>query len=90
MTEWGISSKFQVLNENLRDVESVMKKVKESLPIFFSRMAPSHFFRVGNVSRKMSLSAINNAVILCVSAIGSANAFVDSVKKVIILFRALS
>jgi tetraacyldisaccharide 4'-kinase len=60
-----------------------MREVKESLPIFYTRMTPSHFFEVANINSKLSLEALCDAIILCVSAIGSANAFVNAMEKVL-------
>lgn len=60
-----------------------MREVKESLPIFYTRMTPSHFFEVANINSKFPLGALCNAIILCVSAIGSASAFVNAMEKVL-------
>lgn len=64
----------------------MIRETKESLPIFFTRMAPSHFFDVRNFDSKKPLEALCNTVVLCVSAIGSANAFVQAMKKVCTCF----
>jgi tetraacyldisaccharide 4'-kinase len=60
-----------------------MRDVKESLPIFYTRMTPSHFFEVANINSELPLEALSDAIILCVSAIGSANAFVNAMEKVL-------
>ncbi|KAJ8754682.1 hypothetical protein K2173_010773 [Erythroxylum novogranatense] len=57
------------------------KGVKRSLPIFFTSMSPSCFLEIGNVNSMVSLDAVNNAILLCICAIGSADAFVQGVKK---------
>ncbi|XP_015899675.2 probable tetraacyldisaccharide 4'-kinase, mitochondrial isoform X2 [Ziziphus jujuba] len=67
--------------QSLKDVELTVREIKEYLPIFFTRMAPSHFFDVGNINSKKPLTALTNTIVLCVSAIGSANAFVQGMKK---------
>ncbi|XP_024021676.1 probable tetraacyldisaccharide 4'-kinase, mitochondrial isoform X1 [Morus notabilis] len=67
--------------QNLKDIELMIRETKESLPIFFTRMAPSHFFDVRNFNSKKPLEALCNTFVLCVSAIGSANAFVQGMKK---------
>ncbi|OMP04396.1 Tetraacyldisaccharide 4'-kinase [Corchorus olitorius] len=70
-----------VLGEKLKDIELAIRETKDSLPIFHTRMAPSHFFDGCNINTKMHLEAVNNAVVLCVSAVGSANAFVQGMGK---------
>lgn len=64
----------------------MIRETKESLPIFFTRMAPSHFFDVRNFDSKKPLEALCKTIVLCVSAIGSANAFVQGMKKVCTCF----
>lgn len=59
-----------------------MRDIKNSLSVLLTRMAPSYLFEVGNVNAKIALTAVCNAVLLSVSAIGSANAFVQSLQKV--------
>ncbi|KAI3986713.1 hypothetical protein MKX01_014251 [Papaver californicum] len=49
---------------------------------FFTRLAPSCFFNVKDCDTKLPLRVRHNMVILCVSAIGSANAFVWAIEKV--------
>ncbi|XVF70710.1 hypothetical protein PTKIN_Ptkin11bG0184500 [Pterospermum kingtungense] len=71
-----------VLEQKLKDIESVIQEIKVSLPIFYSRMSPSYFFEVRNISTKIDLGAVQNAVVLCVSAIGSADAFVQGMEKI--------
>ena len=48
----------------------------------FTEMAPSFFFEVTNVNSRISLGTLSNSVVLCVSAIGSADAFVQTMQKV--------
>jgi hypothetical protein len=60
----------------------MIREVKKSLRIFFTRMSPSHFFEVGNINTRIPLDILCNGVVLCVSAIGSAKAFVQGIKKV--------
>ncbi|KAL7186568.1 hypothetical protein ACSBR2_028325 [Camellia fascicularis] len=68
-------------DKNLNAIESMLWKLKESLPIFFSRMAPSYFFKAGDTSCKLPLRTVYNMVVLCVSAIGFASAFVQGIEK---------
>lgn len=77
---------MQVIEQKLKDIELVIQEMKESLPIFYSRMAPSYFFEVRNISTKIHLGAVQNAAVLCVSAIGSADAFVQGMERVLCLY----
>ncbi|KAK4852790.1 hypothetical protein QYF36_027099 [Acer negundo] len=70
-----------VSDQNLKNIELEMQEINNSLPIFFTRMAPSYLFEVGDVNSKIPLTAVSNAVVLCISAIGSANAFVQGLGK---------
>ncbi|XP_015581292.1 probable tetraacyldisaccharide 4'-kinase, mitochondrial [Ricinus communis] len=70
-----------ITEQNLKDIELMIREVKESLPIFFTGMIPSYFFEVGNINFRIPLGVILNAIVLCVSAIGSANAFVQGIEK---------
>ncbi|XP_040990450.1 probable tetraacyldisaccharide 4'-kinase, mitochondrial isoform X1 [Juglans microcarpa x Juglans regia] len=71
-----------VSEQGLKDAELMIREVKESLPIFYTRMTPSNFFEVSNINSKLPLGVLCNAIILCVSAIGSANAFVNAIEKI--------
>ncbi|XP_010666215.1 probable tetraacyldisaccharide 4'-kinase, mitochondrial isoform X2 [Beta vulgaris subsp. vulgaris] len=65
----------------LMNLKRRIQDIKESLPVFFSRMVSSHFFTVHNVDTKLPLSAVHSRVVLCLSAIGSPNGFVKCVEK---------
>ncbi|KAI4354512.1 hypothetical protein L6164_003365 [Bauhinia variegata] len=65
----------------LNDIESIIRGIEESVPIFFTRMDPSYLFDVGIINSKMPLTALHKAVVLCVSAIGSADSFVQGIQK---------
>uniref|UniRef100_A0A0V0HTC6 tetraacyldisaccharide 4'-kinase n=1 Tax=Solanum chacoense TaxID=4108 RepID=A0A0V0HTC6_SOLCH len=56
-------------------------KSKNYLPIFLSRLMPLYFLKAGNMSCKLALMDIHNTLVLCVSAIGSADSFVERMKK---------
>ncbi|XP_017638825.1 probable tetraacyldisaccharide 4'-kinase, mitochondrial isoform X4 [Gossypium arboreum] len=75
-----------VLEQKLKDIKLVLQEIKESLPIFYTRMTPSYFFELRNISTKMHLGAVLDAVVLCVSAIGSPDAFVRAMEKIGPLF----
>ncbi|KAF8391536.1 hypothetical protein HHK36_023841 [Tetracentron sinense] len=70
-----------VSNKDLKDIELRMQAVKETLPVFFTRLVPSHFFEVENHYSKLPLRVVCNMVVLCVSAIGFSNAFVQGIEK---------
>ena len=74
---------LQASDHNINVIESTLRKLKKSLPIFFTRMAPSYFFKVEDTSCKLPLRTVYNTVVLCVSAIGFANAFVQGIEKVL-------
>lgn len=58
-----------------------IQEMKETLPVFFSRMAPSHFLTIQDIHMEMPLLAVENRILLCVSAIGSPDAFVKCIEK---------
>ncbi|XP_070037615.1 putative tetraacyldisaccharide 4'-kinase, mitochondrial isoform X3 [Nicotiana tabacum] len=67
-----------------KDVEAIaseIRTVKNSFPIFLSRLAPLYFLKARNMSHKLALMDICNTLVLCVSAIGSAESFVETIKK---------
>ncbi|WCJ32945.1 tetraacyldisaccharide 4'-kinase family protein [Euphorbia peplus] len=70
-----------VSQQNLKNIELVMRDINDSLPIYFTRMSPSHFFEVGNINSRLPLDVVNGVVLLCVSAIGSPNSFVQGMEK---------
>ncbi|XP_030553160.1 probable tetraacyldisaccharide 4'-kinase, mitochondrial [Rhodamnia argentea] len=70
-----------VPEQTLASIESAIREVNKSIGVFFTSMAPSYFFDVGNMNSVIPLEAVSNNVVLCVSAIGSADAFVKSVEK---------
>ncbi|MCL7032448.1 hypothetical protein MKW94_002945, partial [Papaver nudicaule] len=71
-----------VSDQELKGIEATIRELKQTLPIFHTRLAPSCFFNVKDCDAKLPLRVIHNMVILCVSAIGSANAFVWAIEKI--------
>ncbi|GFP98155.1 probable tetraacyldisaccharide 4'-kinase mitochondrial [Phtheirospermum japonicum] len=63
------------------DLESTIRKVKKSIPIFFTKMAPIHFFPCRDVSCKMPLTSVENMIVLCLSGIGSADSFIRRIER---------
>ncbi|KAJ8532561.1 hypothetical protein K7X08_012484 [Anisodus acutangulus] len=70
-----------VSEKDIEAIASEIRKVKKFLPIFLSRLMPLYFLKAGNMSCKLALMNICNTLILCVSAIGSADSFVERIKK---------
>ncbi|XP_074310906.1 putative tetraacyldisaccharide 4'-kinase, mitochondrial isoform X2 [Silene latifolia] len=70
-----------VSKENLDDLKLRIQEIKKGLPVFFSRMLPSHFLAVHDNRAKIPLSVVEHMVLLCVSAIGSPSAFIKCLKK---------
>ncbi|KAL9319823.1 hypothetical protein ACSQ67_011662 [Phaseolus vulgaris] len=66
----------------LKDIESMILRIKRSVPIFFTKMDPTYLFEVGTINAKITLTALHEATVLCVSAIGSAEPFVKQIQKV--------
>ncbi|KAL6999272.1 tetraacyldisaccharide 4'-kinase, partial [Sarracenia purpurea var. burkii] len=69
-------------DQNIDSIESMLRRLKESLPVFLTRMAPSCFFNVEDTSCRLPLRIVYNMVVLCVSAIGFPNAFVQGIEKI--------
>ncbi|XP_028796755.1 probable tetraacyldisaccharide 4'-kinase, mitochondrial [Neltuma alba] len=70
-----------VSEDSLEDIKSIVQKVKESVPVFFTRMDPSYLIDVRTINSKVPLRVVHKALALCVSAIGSADSFVKQVQK---------
>ncbi|XP_058094865.1 probable tetraacyldisaccharide 4'-kinase, mitochondrial isoform X3 [Magnolia sinica] len=73
---------MQISDRQLRHIKATVREIKETLPILFSRMSPSHFFEVKNCDSKLPLTTVKNMVVLCVSAIGCPNAFVLGIEQI--------
>ncbi|XP_057724164.1 probable tetraacyldisaccharide 4'-kinase, mitochondrial [Arachis stenosperma] len=71
-----------LVSENiLKDIESTIRGIKESIPLFLTKMDPTYLFEVGNTKANIPLTGLHKATILCVSAIGSAESFVKKIQK---------
>ncbi|GAB4844775.1 hypothetical protein Ancab_038164 [Ancistrocladus abbreviatus] len=66
---------------DLVDIELMIHEIKKSIPVFFTRMAPSHFLKVEDIHTRIPLTAAQDKVLLCVSAIGSPIAFLKCIVK---------
>ncbi|XP_009413378.2 probable tetraacyldisaccharide 4'-kinase, mitochondrial isoform X3 [Musa acuminata AAA Group] len=73
---------MQVSDGQLKVIKSKMHTVDACHAVFFTRLTPSHFFEVKNQHSTLPLSVVLNRVVLCVSAIGFPNAFVQAVGKI--------
>ncbi|PKA48653.1 putative tetraacyldisaccharide 4'-kinase, mitochondrial [Apostasia shenzhenica] len=73
--------------KELKDIVTTMRKFSPAIRVFFSSLAPLFFFEVKNPQAKLSLNMMIDKVILCVSAIGFPDAFIQSIKKDINLIR---
>ncbi|KAJ0608567.1 putative tetraacyldisaccharide 4'-kinase [Helianthus annuus] len=70
-----------VPDECLSEMKSKILDVNRNLPIYLSAMTPSHFFKAPNTSCQLHLGVIFEKAVLCVSAIGSPNSFVQKIEK---------
>ncbi|XP_010488028.1 PREDICTED: probable tetraacyldisaccharide 4'-kinase, mitochondrial [Camelina sativa] len=69
-----------ITKQSLRDIENIIQGFKKSIPIFYSNMVPKYLFDVKNAKKHLALEALRFASVLCVSAIGSADAFVKTIE----------
>ncbi|KAF8092867.1 hypothetical protein N665_0399s0004 [Sinapis alba] len=68
-----------ITEQSLRDIEKTIHGFKNSIPVFYSKMVPKYLFHVQNDRSHVALEALQDATVLCVSAIGSPDAFVKSI-----------
>nr|GEW53839.1 probable tetraacyldisaccharide 4'-kinase, mitochondrial isoform X2 [Tanacetum cinerariifolium] len=70
-----------VPDQSLSVIESTILEKHRFLPVYRSAMTPSHFFKAPNVSNPVALGVLSEKIVLCVSAIGSPDSFVQRIKK---------
>ncbi|TKY46903.1 tetraacyldisaccharide 4'-kinase [Spatholobus suberectus] len=75
-----------VSEHTLKDIESMVLGIKKSVPIFLTKMDPTYLFEMGSINAKIPMTALREATILCVSAIGSAEPFVKQIQKMEALY----
>ncbi|XP_027931189.1 probable tetraacyldisaccharide 4'-kinase, mitochondrial [Vigna unguiculata] len=75
-----------VSEHTLKDIESMILRIKRSVSIFFTKMDPTYLFEVGTINAKIPLTALHETTVLCVSAIGSAEPFVKQIQKMRALY----
>ncbi|KAK8942736.1 hypothetical protein KSP39_PZI009410 [Platanthera zijinensis] len=71
-----------VPSAGLNDIVLMIRKNNPSLLIFFSRLAPLFVFDVKRPHSELPLTMVINIVILCISAIGFPDAFVQRIKEI--------
>ncbi|KAL6544488.1 hypothetical protein OROMI_023350 [Orobanche minor] len=67
-----------------KDIDALELRIRTfntSSPVFFTKMAPLHFFLCHDVSCKMPLTAVVNMTVLCLSGIGSADSFIWRIER---------
>ncbi|KAL2496397.1 putative tetraacyldisaccharide 4'-kinase [Forsythia ovata] len=77
-----------VVKHDIKALESTIREVEKVLPVFFTKMAPSHFLKVGNTSSRIPLKVVANKTVLCVSGIGFADSFIQRIEEDIDMIRA--
>ncbi|KAL2476333.1 putative tetraacyldisaccharide 4'-kinase [Abeliophyllum distichum] len=70
-----------VVKQDIEALESTFREVEKVLPVFFTKMAPSHFLKVGNTSSRIPLKVVDNKTVLCVSGIGFADSFIQRIEE---------
>ncbi|KAI4378247.1 hypothetical protein MLD38_015751 [Melastoma candidum] len=70
-----------VPKKELKRVEATLREANKSIHTFFTRMMPMNFHKVGDMNSEIPLEAVRGRVVLCLSAIGSPDAFIQSVEK---------
>ncbi|KAL5731235.1 tetraacyldisaccharide 4'-kinase [Ranunculus cassubicifolius] len=70
-----------VAEKELKAIEFIIREEQDGIPIFRTSLSPSCFFEVNNCDPKLPLNVMHNLVVLCVSAIGSPDAFVRGIEK---------
>lgn len=81
-TDTQVCVALQVSKQNLEETYLMLREVNKSVPVFFTKMDPCYLFNVGNATSRKPVEDLSNTIVLCVSAIGSANAFAKGIEKV--------
>ncbi|ONM01787.1 putative tetraacyldisaccharide 4'-kinase mitochondrial [Zea mays] len=66
----------------LKAIRSAIEDNNATCSVFYSRLAPSHFFEVKQPSQRLPLNVLNDKIVLCVSAIGCPNAFIHTAREI--------
>lgn len=77
---------LQVHEKDLELLKYTVRKTNKSAPIFFTKMTPMHFFSCRDLSIKLSKMAVEKATVLCLSGIGHADSFIQTIKRVLTFF----
>ncbi|GAB2284700.1 hypothetical protein Dimus_019152 [Dionaea muscipula] len=70
-----------ISEQSLSYICSMIRDIKDQLPVFFTRMVPSYFLMVEDKYTTIPLTVVQGKILLCVSAIGSPDGFVKCVMK---------
>jgi hypothetical protein len=76
---------FTVTQASEAQLENIKCTVQDSgatCPVFFSKLAPSHIFEINKPLQRLPLRVLDGMVVLCVSAIGCPDAFINTVSEV--------
>ncbi|KAL6202083.1 hypothetical protein ACLB2K_025794 [Fragaria x ananassa] len=71
-----------VSKQNLEETDLMLREVNKSVPVFFTKMDPCYLFNVGYATSRKPVEDLSNTIVLCVSAIGSANSFAKGIQKI--------
>lgn len=66
----------------LENIECTVQDSGAACPVFFSKLAPSHIFEVNQPSQRLPLKVLDGMIVLCVSAIGCPDAFINTVSEI--------
>ncbi|KAM0927764.1 hypothetical protein ACQ4PT_002668 [Festuca glaucescens] len=66
----------------LENIKCTVQDSGVTCPVFFSELAPSHIFEINKPLRRLPLRVLDGMVVLCVSAIGCPDAFINTVSEI--------
>ncbi|XP_057795288.1 probable tetraacyldisaccharide 4'-kinase, mitochondrial [Salvia miltiorrhiza] len=70
-----------VQEKDIDALKFTIRKANKSAPIFFTKMTPMYFFRCRDSCTKLSIMAVENATVLCLSGIGYADSFIQRIER---------
>nr|XP_051216518.1 probable tetraacyldisaccharide 4'-kinase, mitochondrial isoform X2 [Lolium perenne] len=65
----------------LENIKCTVQDSGATCPVFFSKLAPSHIFEINKPLQRLPLRVLDGMVVLCVSAIGCPDAFINTVSE---------
>ncbi|KAK1682271.1 hypothetical protein QYE76_043119 [Lolium multiflorum] len=66
----------------LENIKCTVQDSGATCPVFFSKLAPSHIFEINKPLQRLPLRVLDGMVVLCVSAIGCPDAFINTVSEI--------